>query len=329
MRTSRRSLTVLVLMGPALMLLAAMPGPARAQAWPARPVRIIVPYPAGGLSDVFARLIGDKLSRAIGQPVVIEDRPGGTTIIGTQAAARAEPDGYTLLLTNAALSINQSLFETLPYDYRRDLVPIVHLGESYAVIAVNPTVPAKTLPELIAAAKAAPGRYSVAIGGASTNYGIAFEQLKQVAGIDLLMVPYTGTAPAMNDVLAGHVSVIIDNLVPLAPQVKAGQLRALAVLSATRAPDLPDVPTAAEAGLPDVMVYAYNALLAPAGTPSEIVAKLNAAINEILVQSDVIERARLLGIRLGGGTPDQAQQIIDNVTGIYARVIKAANIKPQ
>ncbi|HEY4140701.1 MAG TPA: tripartite tricarboxylate transporter substrate-binding protein [Pseudolabrys sp.] len=273
--------------------------------------------------------MSDRLQQKLGQPFIVEDRPGGNTIIGTQAVAVANPDGYTLLVGNAAVSINQNLVQKLPYDYRKDLIPVSHLGESYALIVVNPNFPAKTLPELIAAAKAAPGKYSTAIGGSGTNYGIAFEQLKEITGINLVMIPYKGTTPALNDVVAGQVPIFIDNLVPLAPQVKAGNIRALAVLSATRSPDLPDVPTTAEVGLPDVVVYAYNALFAPAGTPREIVNKLNAAVNEILADPEVIERSRLLGIKLGGGSPEKAKATIDKVTDIYADVIKKANIPLQ
>lgn len=312
-----------------LMFLAVAPGAAWSQAWPSRPVRIMVPYPAGGLSDVFARLIADKLQQKFGQPFIVEDRPGGNTIIGTQAVVSANPDGYTLLVANAAVSINQSLVKNVPYDYRKALIAVSHLGESYALIVVNPEFPAKTVAELVALAKASPGKYSTAIGGAGTNYGIAFEQLKSVAGIELVMIPYKGTTPALNDVIGGQVPILIDNLVPLAPQVKAGKIRALAVLSATRSPDLPDVPTSAEAGLPEVVVYAYNALFAPAGTPSDIVTKLNTAVNEIVSEPDMIARATTLGMKLGGGSPEKARQTIDKVTETYARVIKEANIPLQ
>ena len=311
---------------------AAMLGRADAQTtpapnWPAKPIRIIVPYPPGGLSDVFARLIGDKLARVLRQSVVIDNRPGGNTIIGTQATAQSAPDGYTLLLTNGALSINQSLVANLPYDLDRDLAPVVWLGESYGLIVINDKVPAQTFPELIKLAKAQPG-IAVAVPGLGTNYRIALEQLKDITGVDLVMIPYKGSPPAISDVIGGQVQAGIDSLVPLAPQVKDGKLRALAVLATTRAPDLPDVPTTAEVGLPDVVIYGYNAILAPAATPRPVIDKLNAAVNEVLRDPDTIARGRTLGLRIGGGPPEQLNEIMAKVTQIYAKVIKSANIKP-
>jgi len=277
---------------------------------------------------VFARLIGDKLARVLGQSVVIDNRPGGNTIIGTQATAQAAPDGYTVLLTNGALSINQSLVASLPYDLDKDLAPVVWLGESYGLIVVNDKVPARTFPELIALARAQPGKITVAVPGLGTNYRIALEQLKDITGVDLVLVPYKGSAPAISDVIGGQVQAGIDSLVPLAPQVKDGKLRALAVLAAIRTPDLPDVPTTAEVGLPDVVIYGYNAILAPAATPRPVIDKLNAAVNQVLADPDTIARGRVLGLRIGGGPPQQLKQIMDKVTGIYAKVIKSANIKP-
>jgi tripartite-type tricarboxylate transporter receptor subunit TctC len=299
-----------------------------AQNWPTKPIRIIVPYPPGGLSDVFARLIGDKLARVLGQSVVIDNRAGGNTIIGTQATAQSAPDGYTLRLTNGALSINQSLVSNLPYDLDRDLAPVAWLGESYGLIVVNDKVPAKTFPELINLAKAQPGKIAVAVPGLGTNYRIALEQLKDVAGVNLVMIPYKGSPPAISDVIGGQVQAGIDSLVPLAPQVKDGKLRALAVLATTRAPDLPDVPTTAEVGLPDVVIYGYNAILVPAATPRPVIDKLNAAVNQVLRDPDTIARGRTLGLRIGGGPPEQLKEIMAKVTQIYAKVIKSANIKP-
>ncbi len=311
------------------MAIAATAGVAQAQTWPTKSIRMIVPYPPGGLSDVFARLIGDKLGQILGQSIVIDNRPGGNTIIGTQATAQSAPDGYTLLLTNGTLSINQSLVANLPYNLEKDLAPVIWLGESYGLVVVNDKVPAKTFPDLIKLAKEKPGQLTVAVPGLGTNYRIALEQLKEITDINLTMVPYKGSAPAITDVLAGQVQAGIDSLVALAPHVKDGKLRALAVLSAARTPDLPDVPTTAEVGLPDVVIYGYNAILAPGGTPRPIVDKVNAAVNEVLAQPDTIARGRTLGLRIGGGSPEVLKQTIDKVTDIYARVIKSANIKPE
>jgi tripartite-type tricarboxylate transporter receptor subunit TctC len=300
-----------------------------AQSWPAKSIRIIVPYPPGGLSDVFARLIGDKLARLLGQSVVIDNRPGGNTIIGTQATAQSAPDGYTLLLTNGALSINQSLVASLPYDLDKDLAPVVWLGESYGVLVVNDKVPAKTLPELVNLAKNQPGKLAVGVPGAGTNYRIAVEQLRDITGVDLTLVPYKGSAPAISDVIGGQIQIEIDSIVPLAPQIKDGKVRALAVLAATRTPDLPDVPTTAEAGLPDVVIYGYNAMLAASATPRPIIDRINAAVNRVLADPDTISRGRTLGLRIGGGPPEQLGQIMGKVTEIYAKVIASANIKPE
>jgi tripartite-type tricarboxylate transporter receptor subunit TctC len=300
-----------------------------ARNWPTRSIRIIVPYPPGGLSDVFARLIGDKLARLLGQSIVIDNRPGGNTIIGTQATAQSAPDGYTLLLTNGALSINQSLVANLPYDLDKDLAPVVWLGESYGVLVVNDKVPAKTLPELVKLAKDRPGKLSVGVPGAGTNYRIAVEQLREITGVDLTLVPYKGSAPAISDVIGGQIEIEIDSIVPLAPQIKDGKVRALAVLAATRTPDLPDVPTTAEAGLPDVVIYGYNAILAASATPRPIIDKINAAVNQVLADPDTIARGRTLGLRIGGGPPEQLRQIMGKVTEIYAKVIASANIKPE
>jgi tripartite-type tricarboxylate transporter receptor subunit TctC len=297
--------------------------------WPTRSIRIIVPYPPGGLSDVFARLIGDKLARRLGQSIVIDNRPGGNTIIGTQATAQSAPDGYTLLLTNGALSINQSLVDNLPYDLDRDLAPVIWLGESYGVLVVNGKVPAKTLPELVNLAKARPGKLTVGVPGAGTNYRIAIEQLKDITGIDVTVVPYKGSAPAISDVVGGQIDVEIDSIVPLAPQIRDGKIRALAVLTATRTPDLPDVPTTAEAGLPELVLYGYNAIVATSATPRPIIRTINTAVNEVLVDPDTIARGRTLGLRIGGGPPEQLKDIMDKVTKIYAKVIKSANIKPE
>lgn len=318
----------------AVAMAAATTGEVRAQGasapnWPTKSIRLIVPYPPGGLSDVFARLIGDKLSRVLGQAVVIDNRPGGNTIIGTQATAQAAPDGYTLLLTNAALSINQNLVTSLPYDLDKDLAPVIWLGESYGLIVVNDQVPAKTFPEFVALAKSQPGKISVAVPGLGTNYRIALEQLQDVTGVKLLMVPYKGSPPAISDVIGGQVQAGIDSLVPLAPQVKDGKVRALAVLSSSRTPDLPDVPTTAEVGLPDVVIYAYNAILAPAATPRPVIDKLNAAVNQVLSDPDTVARGRTVGLRVGGGPPERLKEIMNKVTGIYAQVIRSANIKPE
>src|SRR5215468_1652049 len=199
---------------------AATAGAAHAQTWPTKSIRMIVPYPPGGLSDVFARLIGDKLGQILGQSIVIDNRPGGNTIIGTQATAQSAPDGYTLLLTNGTLSINQSLVASLPYNLDKDLAPVIWLGESYGLVVVNDKVPVKTLPELIKLAKEKPGQLTVGVPGLGTNYRIALEQLKEIADINLIMVPYKGSTPAITDVLAGQVQAEIDSLVALAPHVK-------------------------------------------------------------------------------------------------------------
>jgi tripartite-type tricarboxylate transporter receptor subunit TctC len=314
----------------ALIVAAFAPWPAQAQTYPTKPVKLVVTYPPGGLTDVFARLISDKLGKALGQPVLVDNRPGGNTIVGTQAVVQAEPDGHTLLMAVAPLSVNHTLVEKLPYDYKKDLAPVIQLGDSYGVVAVHPSFPAKTLAELVEKAKKEPGRIPVALPGVGSSYRIVLEQLSEATGAKFQLVFYKGSSQSVMDVVAGHVPVSFDSLVALAPQIKSGSLRALAVLSSTRAPDLPDTPTTAEAGMPpDVVMHGYIGVMAPAGTPRPIIDQLNAAIEKILKEPDTIENARKSGLRLAGGSPEQFRAVMDKTTEVYAHVIKAANIKSE
>ena len=297
--------------------------------WPTRPIKIIVPYPAGDLSDIFARLISAKLAKAFGQLVLVENRPGGNSIIGSQAVAQADPDGYTLLVADAALSINPALVRNLPFDPATDFTPVIHLGESYDVVVVKSDVPVRTLSDLVEAGKARPGDYAVAVPGFGTSHRVALEQLKGLAGINLVTVPFRGSLPAINNVLAGHVPIGIDSLVPLAPHLRKGTVRALAVLGEGRAETLPDTPSAAEAGLPELTTHSYNVLVAPAGTPKPIINDINTTVNAILQQPETIERARVLGLRLRGGSPEKARSMIRDVSRTYARLIEATDMKAE
>jgi tripartite-type tricarboxylate transporter receptor subunit TctC len=313
----------------ALAATALIPLPAQAQSWPTQPIKLVVTYPPGGLTDVFARLISDKLGKALGQPVLVDNRPGGNTVVGTRAVVDADPDGHTLLMAVAPLSVNHTLMEKLPYNYKTDLAPVIQLGDSYGLVAVNPSYPVKSLKELIDKAKAEPGKIPVAVPGVGSSYRIVLEQLSELTDTKYQIIVYKGSAQAAMDVVAGHVPVSFDSLVALGPHVKSGALRALAILSTTRSPDFPDLPTTPELGMPEAVMYGYIGVMAPGKTPRAIIDRLNAEINKILKQEDTIAQARQAGLRLVGGTPEHLRAVMDKTTEVYGHVIRSANIKPE
>ena len=262
---------------------------APAQDYPTRPVRIIVPFGAGGPADVTARLIGNSLQQDLGQPFVIENHTGAGGVIGTLEAVRSAPDGYTLLMISNAQTTNESLVPQRKYELMRDLVPIAPINYSDLVIAVNPQVPAKTLKEFIALAKAKPGKVNYASAGQGTPYHMAAELLRTMAGIDVVHVPYRNSGEARSAVIGGQVEMMIDAVTTMAPNVAAGLVRALATTGKTRSGALPDVPTVTEAGVAGYEATIWLGLTAPAGTPKPIIDKLNAAINAIVKRPDVIK----------------------------------------
>jgi tripartite-type tricarboxylate transporter receptor subunit TctC len=295
-------------------------------AYPSRVVRVIVPYTAGGITDVLARLVADGLSRSLGQRFIVENRPGGATSIGTRAVIEAAPDGYTLLMGTTVLSINPHLVPNLPYDASKDLVPIANVGEAIGLIAVPPSTPAKTLAELVALEKSKPGAMSYGSAGNGSIGHIAGELFNQLAGTRFAHVAYRGSAPLMTDAIGGHIPVIIDVVITAIPAIQAGTLRPLALLQNRRSDLLPDVPTSQEAGFPDLVSPSYFGYFAPRGTPQAIVSRLNTEINMILSQPEVQEKIKAQGAVLTGGSSEDFAKLIADTTRRYGDVIRQANI---
>jgi tripartite-type tricarboxylate transporter receptor subunit TctC len=325
MRLPRRNF--LQLAGGALAL-PALPRPAAALEYPTRPVRVIVGYPAGGAADAVARLIAQWLSQRLGQEFIVDNRPGANTNIATEAVVQSAPDGYTLLLVTTSNATNPGMYVHLNYDFVRDIAPIAGVVRVANVMEVNLAVPAKTVAEFIAYAKANPGKINMASGGIGSTPHLAGELFKMMAGVDLLHVPYRGDAPALIDMVGGRVQVMFDLISASIGFIKSGKLRALAVTSATRSPALPDLPTLGEF-LPGYEATSFQGLGAPKSTPKEIIDKLNRETNAAL--ADAGFKARLAD--LGGvglpGTPDDFGKLIASETAKWAKVITFAGIKPQ
>jgi tripartite-type tricarboxylate transporter receptor subunit TctC len=301
---------------------------AAAQAYPSRPVRWIVPFPAGGSTDLVARLMAERLTAQLGQPFVIENKPGGGTNIAVQAAVNAPPDGYTLLFTVTTNAINPSLYKALPFDFQRDIAPVAGLAELPLVLVVNNEVPARTVPEFIAYAKAHPGKINFASFGARTISHLAIELFKISAGVDVVHVPYQGGAPMLTDLLGGRVQAGIDALPNSLPHIKSGGVRALAMLSATRTQALPDVPTIGET-IPGFDVTPWTAVGVPRGTPADIIERLYRENNAGLADRGL--RARLA--QVGGVpllySPGELRALIAHDVVKWAKVIKLAGIEPE
>ena len=298
---------------------------AAAEDYPSRPIKWIVPYPAGGTTDILARLIGQWLSEHLGAQVIIENRPGAGNNIGTEAAINAAPDGYTVLLVNPANGINTSLYRKLTFDFIRDVAPVAGLTRVPNVMEVNPAVPAKTVPEFIAYAKANPGKINLASSGNGTSVHLSGEMFKMMTGVDLLHVPYRGAAPALTDLISGQVQIMFDNMPSSIEHIRAGKLRALGVTTAKRSPALPDVPTVAET-VPGYEASAWFGMGAPKGTPPEIINKLNKAINAALADPNIQARLADLGGNVMSVTPAEFGQVIVDETEKWAKVVKAAGV---
>ena len=325
----RRIDTWIVAMGCAL--LGAAAGSLHAQpAWPTKPIVYVVPFAVGGNTDTLARLISQKLSVALGQPVVIENKPGAGGNIGSDFVAKAKPDGYTILGgTISSHAINASVYQNMPYDVVKSFEPVILLGSNPLVFAVNANTPYKTLKEVLDAARAKPGQLSFVSPGAGTSPHLAGELLKSLTNVDMTHVPYKGSGPALSDVIGGHVPIIIDTTIVLGAQIKAGKLRPLAVAYPQRLATLPDVPTAAEAGVPGWEVVSWQAVFAPAGTPKPIVQRLNTEIAGIMKTPDVQARLADLGVEVGAGPPEQLGEFQKAEIAKWAKVVKAAGVKPE
>jgi len=300
-----------------------------AQAYPARSVRVIVPFAPGGATDIIARLILQELSKQLGQQFYVENLPGASGNIGTGQAARAAPDGYTVLFAFSSHVTNPSMFDKVPYDPVRDFAPVTLAVTSPAVLTINPSVPAKTMEDLIALIKASPGKYSFGSGGTGTQPHLAGEQLRLSLGLDLVHVPHNGGGPALVSVLGGHVPMSFTTLSPAVPHIKDGTLRALAVTSRTRSQTVPDVPTMTEAGYPDIEGDTWVGVLVPIGTDPQIIALLNREIVKIVQLAGMKERLVQLGYEPVGTTPDEyGVQIRTEITK-WSKVIRSAGIRTQ
>ena len=301
---------------------------ALAQAYPAKPVKLIVPFPPGGPTDIVGRFVASKLSEALGQQFVVENRAGAGGTVGSEVASQASADGYTLLYgSTSTLAMAPSLYRKLAYDPRKSFAPISLVSSGPMLVAVNASVPANTLAELIALAKDKPGSLNYASAGNATPPHLAAEMFKSMAGVNLVHVPYKGGGPALQAVTAGEVQILFEGLVTLLPQIKSGRLRALAISAAVRDPALPDVPTSAEAGLPAFQVNFWSGLVAPAGTPPEVVATLNAALRQVLAGGDAKATLTRFGLAPAGNTPPEFSRFIDSEILRWERVIQASGAK--
>ena len=310
---------------------AALPAASRiagAQTYPTRPVRIMVGFPAGGASDIAARLIGQWLSERLGRPFVIENRPGGSTNIATETVVKAPPDGHTLLLTTVSGAINATLYEKLNFNFIRDIAPVAAIMRVPDVMEVSTSVPVETDPEFIAYAKANPGKINMASAGNGTTTHVAGELFNVMTGVTMLHVPYRGSAPALTDLLGGQVQVMFDNLPGSIEYIRAGKLRALAVTTATRSAALPDIPMVGDF-LPGYEASNWLGIGAPKGTPAEIVDKLNKEINAALADPKMKARLAELGGTPLPGSPADFGKLIAAETEKWGKVIRAANIKPE
>jgi len=296
--------------------------------YPTKPIRIVVPFPAGGTTDILARAAAQRLSETLGQPAVVDNRPGAGGNIGAELVAKAPPDGHTLLMgTVGTHAINASLYSKMPYDHVRDFAPIILVAGVPNVLVVHPSVPAGSVKELIAYAKANPGKLNFASSGSGTSIHLAGELFKTMAGVQMAHVPYKGSAPAVTDLLGGQVQLMFDNLPSALPHIKAGKLKALAVTSATRAAALPDVPTVAESGLAGFDATSWFGLLAPAGTPQPIIARLNSEVAKWLATAEAKEKMAGLGANTAGHSTDEFVRHIAAETTKWAKVVKESGAK--
>jgi tripartite-type tricarboxylate transporter receptor subunit TctC len=311
----------------AVTLAAVLAGPATAQAWPDKPIRFVMTAPAGSSIDVLGRTIADKLKDRLGQPVIVENKPAAGGTVAVAEVAKAAPDGYTMVLGfNGPLAFGP-LLQKLPYDVAKDLAPVIITSSQPNVLAVNAALPVKNLAELVAYAKANPGKLNYASVGNGSSSHLNMELLKSMAGIDAVHVPFNGSPPAVTATVQGETQMMFAVMQPLQPQVQAGKLRAIAVTTAKRFPLLPDLPAIAESGYPGFEALAWNGVMVPAGTPRAVVARLNAEIDAILKQPDVVQKMNAAGFQLIGGAPDDLSVLIRSETERWTPVIRRLGLK--
>ena len=299
---------------------------AQAQAWPARQIRYIVPFPPGAFNDTLGRVIATELSKTLGQPMVVDNRPGGNSIIGTEAAAKSAPDGYTLFGAALPFSVIQSLYKT-SFDVTKDFAPITLAGISANLLVAHPSFQANSVKELIEHARRNPGKVNYGSSGNGTSVHLSMELFKSMTKTFMVHIPYKGSAPVVADLIGGQVDVMFDNVPNVIGHVRAGKMKALAVSTATRSALAPEVPTVAEAGVPGYELSVWFGVLAPAGTPREIIARLNTEIVKVLNSADVKERFAKQGVEVRTSTPEQFGELVRSEVGRWAKVIREAGIK--
>ena len=297
--------------------------------YPDRPVRIIVPFAPGGGTDIIARVLADAMSKDLGQPVIIENKPGAGTIVGTAAAASSAPDGYTLVMATFAHTVNPSLNSKLPYDTFKAFAPVALVARSFNIVVVNPKLPFKTLQDVIAYAKANPGKLNYGSFGIGTSAHLAGELFKNLAHVDLTHVPYKGAAPAITDLLGGQIELMFTTVASVASYIEGGQLRALAVTSAQRSPAFPDLPTIAEAGVPGYAAESWYGLYAPAGTPADAVARLNASVATAIRAGTFKKLETREGLTFAPGTPEDFDRCVRGEAARWHDLVTAAHIQAQ
>jgi len=299
---------------------------AQAQTWPSRPVRYIVPFPPAGATDILARIMAERLSGPFGQSVVVENRPGAAGNVGTEFVAKSPPDGYTILQLTVAQSISATLYEKLNYGLEKDLIPVAMIALVPNVMIVNPSVPAKSVAEFIALARSRPGRINFASSGSGTSVHMSAEMFKMLTGVNIVHIPYKGSGPALADLMGGQVDVMFDNLTSSIGLIRSGKVRALAVTTSTRYQELPDVPTVQET-VPGYEATAWFGIVAPAGTPREVVMRINGEVNRALAHADVKEKLAQQGALARSWTPEEFGSFIHNEVVKWAKVVKASGAK--
>jgi tripartite-type tricarboxylate transporter receptor subunit TctC len=311
-----------------LALILALPAHAQAQPYPAKPIRFVVPYPAGGPLDTVARLLGYKVSKSVHQPVIVDNKPGAGGNIGADAVAKSPPDGYTILMGAVAThAINPTLYASIPYDPIRDFIPVTEVASTPNVLVLNPSIPASRVREFIAYAKAHPGELNFGSGTTGSAGHLAGELFKSMAGIEMTHIPYKGAAPAMQDLIGGRIQLMFDNLASSLGQVRAGKVKAIAVTTARRTALAPELPTIAESGLPGFDISTWFGIFVPAGTPRDVVAKLHGEFTRALADGEVREKMVTLGAEPVGSRPEEFAAYIRAEADKYARIIRASGAK--
>jgi tripartite-type tricarboxylate transporter receptor subunit TctC len=308
-------------------LLALAASGASAQGWPSRPVHVVVPYPAGGPNDIIVRMVGKRLGETLGEPIVVENRPGAGGNIGTDSVAKSAPDGYTLVSVGPGALIINPLLGKVPYDTMRDFAPVTIMAVAPNALVAHPSFPAKSVKDLIALAKRKPGAINYASGGTGSTPHLAAALFAVMAGVQLTHVPYKGTGPATADLVGGQVQIAFLGIPTVLPHIRSGKLRALAVTGARRSPELPDVPTVAEAGVPGYELSPWYGLLAPAGTPSAVVARLAAEATKIVREPAMREQLVAQGAEPAGGTPEEFARTLRSDAALWKKVVKDAGIR--